>query len=203
MKRSFHRSMITMQSVKDSFEEIKTKIMNDPEALDTNALHEAIKELSSSLDGVEKLGYSQISAIILNISKCEILARGKDKAEEKFLNLIQETPQGKLLDFIQDVIFVTTSVSNRLEEELKGVEKGTSESNTEEELSGIFRRNLINKSADSLSSSPVHTKSPFGNDTTDTEGRKEEERPGSSDTVALNPRRPPTDTKSNIFMVLV
>ena len=126
MKRSFHRSMITMQSVKDSFEEIKTKIMNDPEALDTNALHEAIKELSSSLDGVEKLGYSQISAIILNISKCEILARGKDKAEEKFLNLIQETPQGKLLDFIQDVIFVTTSVSNRLEEELKGVEKGAS-----------------------------------------------------------------------------
>ena len=53
MKRSFHRSMITMQSVKDSFEEIKTKIMNDPEALDTNALHEAIKELSSSLDGLE------------------------------------------------------------------------------------------------------------------------------------------------------
>ena len=86
MNLSPHRSLIKMQSLKDSFEEINTKITEDPETFDRNALHEAIKELSSSLDEVEKLGYSQISAIIPQISKCEILVLSKNETEEKVLN---------------------------------------------------------------------------------------------------------------------
>ena len=73
--KACHRARIQVRSVRDSFIEIQNKIKSDPEAFDSHVLHEAIKELTSSQDELESLGYSQISDF-LNVSKPNILDIG-------------------------------------------------------------------------------------------------------------------------------
>ena len=73
MVRAFHRSLIKVISIRDSFIEIQNKIKIDPEDFDTHGLHEATKDLSSSQMEMESLWNLQISEIVSNVSKPKIL----------------------------------------------------------------------------------------------------------------------------------
>ena len=114
--KACHRARIHVRSVRDSFIEIQNKIKSDPEAFDSHVLHVAIKELTSSQEELESLGYSQISEIFSGVSK------------PNFLDIDSYDGQ-QLLNLIQEVMIFTSSVSSGLEKmgnDLKCVETNAS-----------------------------------------------------------------------------
>ena len=174
--KACHRARIQVLSVRDSLTEIQNKIQSDPEAFDTHVLHDAIKELSSSQEGLESLGYSQISDIFSSVPKPNILN-------------IDSYDGQQLLDLVQEVLIFTSSVSSGLEKmvnDLKCVETNASESKPESDPPGISGEKLMNRSVDGSSNPSAQAESTPVDDAHDTEEEKDERRPSGSETVAYD-----------------